>query len=304
MKLQQYLFLACLLFTVGVVAQPKSGRVFLTKTRGESWLRADKGLPESATINAFAVVDRTIVAGTEEHGIYLSEDGLKNWKASSKGLPLKSKINALIAFKDLLFAGTFLDGVYVSANYGASWQPVNEGLQNLTIRCFYAIGHSLYVGTDAGIYQTLDEGKTWTHFFYGPQVNSITSCNNIVLAATSQGIVRFDGRQNGSWVWKQGVVNNIVTDGKNLVALTPGSQIQLGMNGGKEWISVERRFGNHTFNLTPASEEIPVLSWKNYFRALLQEKPFESNGLPEHIPFSQLIETPYGLLAAMGQSGC
>jgi photosystem II stability/assembly factor-like uncharacterized protein len=287
-----------------VFVQRDPGKIFLSSDLGDTWSRSDNGFPEQAIINALTLADNVVVAATEEHGIYLSADGLKSWAPSSKGLPSRAKVNSLIFHQGLLFAGTYQHGVFSSADKGRTWKSTNAGVANEPIRCFYSLGNTLLAGADQGIYRSEDNGKSWAVVFHGNQINSFTAKNNILYAATNRGILRSVNTVEWATVWNLNTVISIAQNDNELIAMSDGPVYLAAGNDGKHWITLHPFFDRYTFRLTPSSDRLFIAPYKKTLRALNENEYFHGRGLPEKTPFSFLLETPYGVVVAIGFTGC
>lgn len=281
------------------------GRIFLSNDQGDTWRRMDTGFPENGTVTSWAIAGTTVVAGTSEHGIYISEDGLKSWHRSNKGLPQDLQINALIVYKNLLIAGSYLQGAFASVDEGNSWQPFSRGLDKLSIRCFYTVGNKLLVGTDAGIYSYEDDASGMK-LVNGAQINAFTSIGNNIFAATNLGALRSpdSGR---TWVWSSrgGAMFELASSGSNLYSVTSSTSVSQSLDMGKYWIPLSTNFTPPTtFKITPASGLLLIHPWKKVFRSLRNNEPFRYDGLPANTSFTEVLETPYGILVAASYNGC
>lgn len=281
-----------------------SGVIFLSRDGGDTWLQSDRGFPVEGAVNAFALSGKRIVAGTESHGIYISDDGSKHWWPSNKGLPRAVHIKALAVHDNLLFAGTVMNGIYVSADDGSSWKPVGPGLDFSTVRCLHSTGNRLFAGTDTGIYNQQEDG-TWAQVARGFQVNEFTSLNGDIFAATNFGAWRSsDSGKTWSHLWKNKTFFNIAAFNNQLISFTSDDQILTASSAGESWFVLDKNFNNHTFRITPSSGSLLISQWKNVFNSLRNNQPFRGEGLPSDRSFQKILVTPFGILVAVGNSGC
>jgi ligand-binding sensor domain-containing protein len=142
--------------SLGVLVSEDGGRVF--RDRGV-------GLPEgevqALAVSSFFALDPVVFAGGA-FGVYRSADAGRTWKAT--GLTGRSIF-------DLVWLGPFLyatgdGGVARSDDNGQTWTPLSEGLagrqgRRLMFPLAPAAGLEAFVGTDDGIFRTLDGGQHW-----------------------------------------------------------------------------------------------------------------------------------------------
>ena len=109
------------------------GRIHLSTDAGTNWRRIDAGLPQELWVSrvAFGKHDTTV--------IYASLNGYRN--------------------------DDFRSYVYRSENLGRSWQRIGTDLPAEAVNVVYedpANRHLLFVGTDHGLYTSLDRGASFT----------------------------------------------------------------------------------------------------------------------------------------------
>jgi len=178
----------------GYLNSPGSGGgVLLSTNSGTSWTTVNNGFPTNDFVNALALLNTKLFAGTDQgvvlstnngsnwivlnnelsnigiyslavsgtnifagtnHGVFLSTNYGTNWISTGLG---GQYINDIISMGDTLFAmGT--SGVFITTNNGISWNPA--GLMTHTLYSFAIFGTNLFAGTD-GIFLTTNNGTTW-----------------------------------------------------------------------------------------------------------------------------------------------
>jgi len=121
-----------------------------------------------------------IYVGTDDGLIHVTKDGGSSWKRISDNLPHGFWVSRVIASKfDLATCYVSLNGyrwdnfeshIYKSTNFGESWERI--GL-NLPLEPINVVSEDteneniLYVGTDHGVYVSLDGGKNFMPFVKG-----------------------------------------------------------------------------------------------------------------------------------------
>lgn len=115
-----------------IYAGTDDGNVWISKDAGYSWSRIHTGLPVGL------YVSRVIASAHKEGRVYVTLNGYRN--------------------------DHFKPYVFVSENYGSSWTAISEGLPYEPVNVIRedpARETILFVGTDNGLYVTLDRGKRW-----------------------------------------------------------------------------------------------------------------------------------------------
>ena len=292
---------ALLLFiSIASIAQtPKeAGRIYISRDNGLSWQMANTGFPNDA-VTAWVVNDGMVIAGTNSHGIYISSDQTKSWYASSKGLPKNVRIISLVVHEKMLYAGTYTNGLFISDDNGETWHASNTGLKNLTIRCFYSQGPLLLVGTNDGVYSSTD-GKSWIVQKDGLQLNAFSSAGNQIFAATNQGVfVSKNYGKTWNWIFKEGAIQTLAANAKEIFLEDFFGAVYKSSTENFVWLKADLYLPLlFTFRLTPASPKFLTLPWKGVIKNLNgMQGDFPYNGLPKNYAFTEILNTPFGLLA-------
>jgi photosystem II stability/assembly factor-like uncharacterized protein len=318
----------CTLLCFSAVAQTENnGSIFLSSDQGERWNRADNGFPSEARINDWVLKGNIVITATEKHGIYISNDGLKTWSLSNKGLPSNVKINALKVFGNIVLAGSYRDGIFLSDDNGDTWQPGNQGLGNFSIRCFHVLNKTILAGTDRGIYASQTGGRSWKLITGGMQINTFaaseeyqlikggmqintfTASEGYLYAGTHQGILRSaDNGKTWADVWKDGALLALAGNKNEITGITLDGYVISSQDHGMTWVTwndfLPMVYSKYIFRLTPASPIMLFAPWKDIFRPYILLPGFVPKGLPMASPFSKLLSTPFGVLAAVSRGGC
>lgn len=144
--------------------------IYISHDGGASWSAESQGLPARADVYTLRSAPgyNRIFAGLIGNGIYVSQSG-GAWATAGTGLPAHTDVYALATVSDQhgvlthLYAGTAA-GFYLSQDGGASWTASNKGLGTvrvLTITIDPVSAISLFVGTDNGVFQSVNAGVSW-----------------------------------------------------------------------------------------------------------------------------------------------
>jgi photosystem II stability/assembly factor-like uncharacterized protein len=123
------------------------------------------------------LVEGLIYVGTDDGLIQVTENGGQSWRiaATAPGVPDKSyafRVEASLHDADTVYAvfnnkkaGDFSPYVFVSRNRGASWSSITGDLPERGPAYSLSQDHVkpelLFVGTEFGVYATVDEGGSW-----------------------------------------------------------------------------------------------------------------------------------------------
>lgn len=121
-----------------------------------------------------------IYTGSDDGLVYVTRDGGENWSNISAGLPKNLYVSRVYpSFKDTGTVYVSLNGyrwddfnsyIYKSTNYGKTWDKIGTDLPAEPVNVIKEDPHNadvLYVGTDHGLYVSLDGGKTFMGLFKG-----------------------------------------------------------------------------------------------------------------------------------------
>ncbi len=127
--------------------------------------------------------ENLIYIGTDDGLIQITEDAGKNWTKISnvKGIPEMTYVSCLLTSKhdaktvyatfDNRKQGDFKPYIMKSADAGKSWKPIVGNLpDNLPVHSIvedHIKKGMLFVGTEFGVYFSIDDGKKWTQFKAG-----------------------------------------------------------------------------------------------------------------------------------------
>lgn len=160
--------------------------VFRSLDRGDHWNRISPDLTRNdpdrqgnipyATITSLSESPRqfgVLYAGTDDGRVHVTRDSGINWSEIMAGLPIKwvSRIVASRFDNGTVYLtmngkrdNDFQAYIYRSTDYGATWQDIGDGIPGgpvNVIREDPVNPETLYVGTDLGVYISIDTGESW-----------------------------------------------------------------------------------------------------------------------------------------------
>ena len=207
---------------------PKSG-IYKSMDNGDSWRQVKKGLPNghmgkiglAVTPANPQLVYATIEADSKEKGFYKSTDKGESWEkrnsytSGGTGPHYYQEIEVSPTNPDLIYQmDVFL---HVSRDGGKTFDYLGTGREKHSDNHALWIdpynGQHLIAGTDAGLYESFDEGQHWRHFpnlpisqFYKLGLDNSAPFYNIVGGAQDLGTLigpsrtlNIEGVRNRDW---------------------------------------------------------------------------------------------------------
>jgi len=162
-----------------------ANRLFRSMDKGETWTPISPDLTTSkqrgdvpfATITTFSespLAFGTIWAGTDDGHVWFTDDGGVEWRRVDARLPADRWVTRAEASRvDVKRAYVSLNGyrqddiapyLYATDDAGKTWRDIGRGLPPSPINVVREDpqnGEVLYVGTDRGVYVSLDRGGSW-----------------------------------------------------------------------------------------------------------------------------------------------
>ncbi len=161
-----------------------SGRRNLWRSldKGDSWERL--AVPGGNVMSTIALSPHNaehIVVGKGSGGVYHSENGGETWGGAT-GLPLKYVTDMIVDPKKpervyVTFSGFGDKHVYRSDDFGASFVDITSNLPDIPVSAIEVDPDNnshIFVGSDAGVFVTLDGGGLWLPFNDGLAYSPVT----------------------------------------------------------------------------------------------------------------------------------
>ncbi len=177
-------------------------------------LSLDDGIPYWPTLTAIAespLTEGVLYAGTDDGQVHVSRDGGASWTEVSgrvPGFPTDTWINGLEASRVApgriyLTANNyrnddFANYLYVSEDYGQNWSSITSDLPAdrvlRTLREDPRNPELLYLGTEFGLFLSMDRGGSWVEFRSGLPTQPVNDVvvhprdNDLILGTHGRGI--------------------------------------------------------------------------------------------------------------------
>ena len=188
---------------------------------GDAWESIQAGLPYRAILalaaRRWGNVDY-LLAGTAGEGVYRSADNGESWTSCNTNLTNLMVHSLFVDAQGDLFAGSTDGAIFRSMDNGESWtllstgslvetvetsdgsetvSVVSNGLPSTTIYALAGYEEEvvsyLYAGTDSGIYQSSDDGVTWTQLFDRKGVRALlVTPDDLLFVGSRDGLFQAD----------------------------------------------------------------------------------------------------------------
>lgn len=146
----------------------------------KGWKKGDVPFGTLTTIDESTLQFGLLYTGSDDGLVYVSKDGGAKWENISKGLPVHLWVSRVTASSHKLsriyvsLNGYRLDDfnsyLFSSDDYGVTWNKIGTNLPAEPINVVKEDSYNkniLYVGTDHGLYVSLDRGKIFMALFNG-----------------------------------------------------------------------------------------------------------------------------------------
>ena len=166
------------------------------------------------TIAESPIDEKVIWAGTDDGNVQVTKDGGKSWTNTVKnisGLPANTWVYHIVAsVHDKGTAYAVFDGhtsgdmntyVYKTSDYGSTWQSIaTDEIKGFArnIQEDYVQPDLLYLGTEFGLFITINGGKNWNRFTNNMPATAVhyidlsSKTDDLVLGTHGRGIIIID----------------------------------------------------------------------------------------------------------------
>jgi photosystem II stability/assembly factor-like uncharacterized protein len=227
--------------------EPRISNVILqSKDGGKTWQDISLDLPENEEPKDF-------FAG--ESDVYMRIKNAMYHSKSNLTTPVWEKVNvadlqggASIAFnRSGLLAYNYAGEVYKKIPATGAWVPVYTNFKKPLLRTiFEAADGSLFLGSDSGLFKSVDNGKSWRQVLSEGWVGNLVESEGVLMGTGQNGIMRStDNGEHWEWVISEGGVGVAVERIEGGFAaisyntITKSRRIRISLDSGKTWKAID-----------------------------------------------------------------
>lgn len=282
----------------------KPAVIYRSDDLGQSWSPFANGIPEDATLSGIKQHDSKFYITTDYHGVFMKANSKASWISLNDGSLNNLDINCIEAGANKLVIGTLRNGVLFTTDSGKTWKQATRNIEQ-PIRAFLKFDNKLYAGTDAGIFESLDMGETWTHKFGRMQILGFTTLNGKCYAATQNGALMYNGNpQEWKYIYKGDALHDIGNDGIYIYAMTIGQQLLKTKDDGASWQNAQNGITQpanfYTNEIQAIGNDVFSAQWIGVYHSSDNGEHWSLlSGLPDSTAFSTLAITDLGIIAGI-----
>jgi photosystem II stability/assembly factor-like uncharacterized protein len=223
--------------------------IFKSTDGGQTWQDISEGLPENLQGDGF----QRDGFFANDSGLYLrAENGIYHSKPNSTAPFWKKEIfpdkqGSIAPGKTGIFAFNY-DGQFLQKINGTSvWSPMYTNFQENEVRTvFETAGGTVFIGSNNGLFKSINSGKTWKQVHTGGWVMKLVESNGVLMATSQNGILRStDDGENWDCVISEGGAGIAVERIKGgFAAITYNTEsntrrVRTSYDGGKTWQPID-----------------------------------------------------------------
>ena len=218
-------------------AREKTNIVFKSTDGGQTWQDISKGLPEnlrkdSIRGNSFFANDK---------GLFLRVgNGLYHSTPNATAAPFWTKENftdehssiapaksGIVAYNHWALNLKNSNGTSLWSPIFDVWSPIFENFQLRIRSTFETAGGTIFIGTDRGLFRSIDNGKTWKYVYAGGWAGHMAESDGVLVSTSKRSIIR--STDNGeNWalaISEDSVVFDVKQIKGGFAAITSNSEV-------------------------------------------------------------------------------
>ena len=224
---------------------PEAANIILqSKDGGQTWQDISRGLPENKQPEGFFAGESDVYLRVN-NVMYRSKSNLKTPVWETENVDPRS---TSIAFNPSGVMAYNYDGqVYQKMSATGNWLPIYPNFKKHLMRTvFETADGTVLVGSDHGLYKSVDKGKSWKQVQNEGWVMDMVESEGVLIGTGQKGIMRStDNGEHWEWVISEGGVGIAIEhiDGGfaaiSYNASTKSRRIRISLDNGKTWKAID-----------------------------------------------------------------
>jgi hypothetical protein len=209
---------------------------------GDTWQGMSTGLPEEIMLRTILATETNYYLGTSI-GLFSGRLPAPEWQ---KETFRESFVTGLFHGKQGPYAISSWNGIYQYRAISKQWIQIDQDLKDKSSHTVLETqqGH-LYTGSESGIYQSTDHGKSWKHVFDPGPIHFFAEIDGVIFAGGSHRLWRSeDGK---TWIRTMNpdlfpaMISTIddavitITSGPEFAGYRPANEVMLSSDNGANW---------------------------------------------------------------------
>lgn len=239
---------------VDLANETKSGIVFQSSDGGKTWNDVSSGLPNKFDARSVFVERDELVLGYDK-GIWRKKTSLVSvWEKENF---LNETVSRIFPTKNGPLVYSYDAGLLQKIDVTGFWVPVWNEFKGKALFCMLETQQGdIFVGSDAGLFKSVDNGKSWKKVYDAALVFSLAEHDNVIIGGSDIGIIRSSnkGEDWESIIKQDGPTHSVKYLHGSFVAISQGGQWLYGdapsasantmrrsNDGGKTWIHMDEQ---------------------------------------------------------------
>lgn len=230
--------------------QPASGIVFQSIDGGQTWQDVSSGLPGDLPVEYFFAQNGEMFLGSSK-SLYRSKS-TSTAPVWEKDFLLNEQIAGVFPGRAGPYAYSYGNGFFQNISKDI-WVPVFADLKNQHFRTIMETQDgAIFIGTDNGIFKSLDQGKTWKHVYKDGWMIHMVESDGVLLCTNENGILRStDSGEHWDVVISEGGVGiavEVIKGGFAAITFNTESEtrrVRISKDGGKTWQPIDAGLPAH-----------------------------------------------------------
>ncbi len=237
--------------------------IFKSTNIGQTWQDISAGLPVDKGVGC-VVQNGEIIVSNSGDGVFRRQ-GTSATTTWEKEMLLPNPVFGIYAGPSGMYA-LLANNNFLQKNATGTWAPVFTPLKSEHVQMvFEALNGTVFIGTDSGLFKSVDQGKNWKQVHSDGWVYRMVESKGVLLCTNQRGILRStDGGEHWDVVISEGGVGiDVEVIGNGFAAITYNTEsetrrVRISTDGGITWEAIDA-------NLPPSANISSIKQVGQYF---------------------------------------